>query len=151
MILQFLKDNFNKIVFIVPLIILVIIIIVFKCTEGKVIEGATDANLNPDIFNFEQKKDNLQEQKRNLENDLYLLNMKKHKLKTQLQLSNVRLNNLKDSNTKILNRKKQLQNDCFETSNKYKNQIDNIREMTTKESRLLATDFLNAYKKAQNN
>ena len=50
MILQFLKDNFNKIVFIVPLIILVIIIIVFKCTEGKVIEGATDANLNPDIF-----------------------------------------------------------------------------------------------------
>ena len=150
MILRFLKDNFNKIIFIIPLIILIIIIIIFKCTEGKVIEGATNSNLNPDIFNFDQKKDNLQEQKNNLENDLYLLKMKKHKLKTQLQISNIKLNNLKDSNNKISNRKQELQNDCYQTSNKYKNEINNIREMTTKESRLLATDFLNAYKKAQN-
>jgi septal ring factor EnvC (AmiA/AmiB activator) len=147
-ITNFVQNNLRNIVFIVPLILLIIIIIIFKCTDGKIIDGATSAKFSSDIINFYKEKTLLEEKKDVLENDLYDLLQQKHQLKNQLNISNIKLKNLKDKNNKLLDRKKQLQEDCRNTSQLYEKQMNDISKIITNETNNISADFITAFKNA---
>tara|TARA_B100001094_G_scaffold324087_1_gene376093 strand:- start:1591 stop:2058 length:468 start_codon:yes stop_codon:yes gene_type:complete len=145
---SFVESNLRNIIFIVPLIILVIVIIIFKCTDGKIIEGATSAKFSNDILNFYKEKSLLEEKKNILENDLYDLLQQKHILTNKLNLSNIKLNNLKSRNNRLLERKTKLQNDCRETANLYEKRINDVNTLVTNETNQITSDFISAFKKA---
>ena len=145
---NFVLNNLRNVIFIVPLIVLIIIIIIFKCTDGKIIDGATSAKFSNDIINFYKEKTLLEEKKDVLENDLYDLLQQKHQLKNQLNISNIKLKNLKDRNDKLLDRKKQLQEDCRNTSQMYQKQMNDISKIITNETNNISADFITAFKNA---
>ena len=145
---NFVQNNLRNILFIVPLIILIIVIIIFKCTDGKIIEGATDAKFSKDILNFYKEKSLLEEKKNILENDLYDLLQQKHLLTNKLNISNIKLTNLKNRNDKLLDRKKTLQNDCRKTANLYDKQMHDVSRLVTNETDQISSDFIAAFKTA---
>jgi septal ring factor EnvC (AmiA/AmiB activator) len=145
---NFVENNLRNLIFIVPLVLLIIAIIIFKCTDGKIIEGATSAKFSKDILNFYKEKSLLEEKKNILENDLYDLLQQKHLLTNKLNISNLRLKNLKDRNNKLLERKTNLQNECRKTANNYDAQIHDITRMVTNETNIISNDFISAFKKA---
>lgn len=145
---NFIENNLRNIIFIVPLIILIITIIIFKCTDGKIIEGATNAAFSKDILNFYKEKSILEEKKNVLENDLYDLLQQKHLLTNKLNISNMKLKNLKDRNNKLLERKTDLQNQCRKTANKYETQMHDINRIVTNETEMISNDFISAFKQA---
>ena len=145
---NFVQNNLRNLIFIVPLVLLIIAIIIFKCTDGKIIEGATSAKFSKDILNFYKEKSLLEEKKNILENDLYDLLQQKHLLTNKLNISNLRLKNLKDRNNKLLERKTNMQNDCRKTANNYDAQINDITRMVTNETNIISNDFISAFKKA---
>ena len=143
---KFVMNNLRSIIFIVPLIILIIIIIIFKCTDGKIIEGATDAKFSNDILNFYKEKSLLEEKKNILENDLYDLLQQKYLLNNKLNISNIRLKNLKTRNNKLLERKKNLQNECRNTSKLYEQQMHKVSQLVSSETDQISADFIKAFK-----
>lgn len=147
-ITNFVQNNLRNIVFIIPLILLIIIIIIFKCTDGKIIDGAKSAKFSNDIINFYKEKTLLEEKKDVLENDLYDLLQQKHQLTNQLNISNIKLKNVKDKNDKLLDRKKELQEHCRNTSQMYENQMNNISKIITNETNNISSDFITAFKNA---
>ena len=146
---NFVQNNLRNVIFIVPLIVLIIIIIIFKCTDGKIIDGATSAKFSNDIINFYKEKTSLEEKKDVLENDLYDLLEQKHQLKNQLNISNIKLQNLKDTNDKLLDRKKKLQEDCRNTSQSYQTQINQITDIVTDETNNITSEFITAFNNAK--
>ena len=66
----------------------------------------------------------------------------------KLNISNLRLQNLKDRNNKLLDRKTQLQNQCRITSSKYNQQMHDITKLVNNETELISNDFISAFRKA---